>query len=122
MTTIDEYFEVLASELKPLAAKLQEMFFESLPNCKTKVWHSIPVWFDEGNPVVTYFEKKGKIFVMFWNGQKFDQAGLKPVGKYSAADIGYDSIDSFDEKQMRAWLVEGRDKLQTDLTMRVKVD
>jgi hypothetical protein len=119
--TPDEYFETVPALLQPVAAKLVEMFNYALPDCKTKVWHSIPVWFQEGNPIVTYFVKKDRILVMFWNGQKFDQGGLKPVGKYSAADIGYSSLEALDEKQLAAWLIEARDKPQTDLAMRVKV-
>ena len=120
--TVDEYFESVPAELKPLASKLIDMFNAALPNCKTKVWHSIPVWFDEGNPIVTYFVKKEQIFVMFWNGKKFDVTdGLKPVGKYSAADIGYSSLDNLNEPQLAAWLIEARDKPQQDLAMRVKV-
>lgn len=116
-----EYLETVPAELRSLATKLIELFNQALPDCKVKVWHSIPVWFQEGNPIVTYFVKKDQIFVMFWNGQKFDQGGLKPVGKYSAADIGYSSLEALDEKQLAAWLIEGREKPQTDLAMRVKV-
>ncbi len=116
-----EYFETVPTELRSLATKLIEMFNQALPDCKTKVWHSIPVWFQEGNPIVTYFVKKDQVFVMFWNGQKFDRGGLKPVGKYSAADIGYSSLEVLDEKQLAEWLIEAREKPQTDLAMRVKV-
>lgn len=119
---MDEYFEAVPTELKPLVAKLIDLFNAALPHCETKVWHSIPVWFDEGNPIVTYFVKKDQIFVMFWNGKKFDVTdGLKPVGKYSAAEIAYSSLETLDETQLKAWLIEAREKPQTDLAMRVKV-
>ncbi|MFM6981044.1 MAG: DUF1801 domain-containing protein [Micrococcales bacterium] len=121
MSDVEEYFEALPAELKPLASKIKSIIEAALPHCKTKVWHSIPVWFDEGNPIATYFEKKGKISVMFWNGQKFDEKGLKSVGKYSAADITYENEDTLNEKQLKAWLKEAKAKPQTDLAMRVKV-
>lgn len=121
MQTPEDYFNQLPAELQPLASKLQLMFNEALPHCKTKVWHSIPVWFDEGNPIVTYFEKKGQLFVMFWNGQTFLESGLKPVGKYSAADICIQSLDHLNEQQMGAWLLEAKNKPQTDIAMRVKL-
>lgn len=122
MASVDEYFESVPDELKPLASVLRELFNQALPDCKTKVWHSIPVWFQEGNPIVTYFVKKDSVFVMFWNGQKFDVTGLKPVGKYSAADISFKSLDELDREKMQAWLIEAHLKPQTDLAMRVKVE
>jgi hypothetical protein len=116
-----EYLDAVPANLKALASKLDALFNSHLPHCENKVWHSSPVWFDEGNPIVTYFVKKDRVFVMFWNGQNLSGSGLKPVGKYSAADIGFSSLDELNEVQMQAWLTEAKDKPQNDFSMRVKI-
>ena len=45
---------------------------------------------------------------MFWNGQAFDEAGLKPVGKYRAAQAGFADAAEIDPKVIRCWLRKAR--------------
>src|SRR6516225_7176896 len=44
------------------------------------------------------------INLLFWNGQAFDEAGLKPVGKYRAAQAMFGDAAEIDPKVIRRWL------------------
>ncbi|MDZ7274155.1 MAG: DUF1801 domain-containing protein [candidate division KSB1 bacterium] len=75
------------SQAQPLALRticdlLRELIDTALPKATSKVWHGSPVWFIDDNPVVGYNATAKTVNLLFWNGQAFDEAGLKPVGKY----------------------------------------
>ena len=42
--------------------------------------------------------------LLFWNGQAFDEPGLKPVGKYRAAQAVFRDTAEIDPKAIRRWL------------------
>ncbi len=90
--------ELLASEIE-----------KSLPEAENKVWHAHPVWFLDGNPVVGYSKLKDGVRLLFWSGQSFETAGLKPEGKFKAAEARFAAANEVDTKVLRAWLTESRD-------------
>lgn len=81
---------------------------QALPDAENKVWHAHPVWFLDGNPVVGYSKLKDCIRLLFWSGQSFQAAGLKPEGKFKAAEARFTTVAQVTAALLAAWLVESR--------------
>ncbi|MGD9637146.1 MAG: DUF1801 domain-containing protein [Lautropia sp.] len=81
----------------------------ALPEAENKVWHAHPVWFLDGNPIVGYSKLKGGVRLLFWSGQSFSTSGLKPEGKFKAAEARFAAADQVDTGSLRRWLAEARD-------------
>lgn len=81
----------------------------ALPEAENKVWHGHPVWFINGNPVVGYGKLKDCVRLLFWSGQSFSSPGLKPEGKFKAAEARFTAMDEVNEESLRRWLAECRD-------------
>lgn len=81
----------------------------ALPEAENKIWHAIPVWFLEGNPVVGYSKLKTCIRLLFWSGQSFEEAGLQNEGKFKAAEIRYTAVEQVNKKDLKRWLKKSRD-------------
>jgi len=81
----------------------------ALPEAENKIWHAIPVWFLDGNPVVGYSKLKSCIRLLFWSGQSFEEAGLQNEGKFKAAEIRYTSADQLNSRDLKRWLKKARD-------------
>jgi hypothetical protein len=101
------------SQAQPLAFLticdlLRELINTALPKAPSKVWHGSPVWFIDDNPVVGYNATAKTVNVLFWNGQAFDEPGLKPVGKYQAAEAVFRDAADIDPKVIRRWLKKAR--------------
>ena len=97
------------SRAQPLALQticdlLRELIDTALPKATSKVWHGSPVWFIDDNPVVGYNATAKAVNLLFWNGQAIDEAGLKPVGKYRAAQAMFGDAAEIDPKLIRRWL------------------
>jgi hypothetical protein len=60
-----------------------------LPVAENKIWHAHPVWFLDGKPVVGYSKLKDSVRLLFWSGQSFEEPGLRPEGKFKAAEPRY---------------------------------
>jgi hypothetical protein len=84
-----------------------------LPKSVSKIWHGSPVWFIDDNPIVGYSRLKNYIQLLFWSGQTFEEDGLKPVGKYKAAEARYTEANQIDMDQLAVWLSKSID-LQWD--------
>jgi hypothetical protein len=82
---------------------------DALPDAVNKVWHAHPVWFLDGNPVVGYSKLKGGVRLLFWSGQSFVSPGLRPEGKFKAAEARYSSPGQVNQPALRAWLAECRE-------------
>ena len=80
----------------------------ALPKATSKVWHGSPVWFIDDNPVVGYNATAKSVKLLFWNGQAFDEAGLKPVGKYRAVEAIFHDAAEIDPKVLRRWLKKAK--------------
>jgi hypothetical protein len=101
------------SQAQPLVFRticdiLRELIDAALPKATSKVWHGSPVWFIDDNPVVGYNATAKAVNLLFWNGQAFDEAGLKPVGKYRAAQAMFGAVAEIDPKVVRRWLKKAK--------------
>lgn len=81
----------------------------ALPDAENKVWHAHPVWFLDGNPVVGYSKLKDSVRLLFWSGQSFVSPGLKPEGKFKAAEARYSTANQVDTEPLQKWLAEARE-------------
>ena len=71
----------------------------------SKVWHSHPVWFINGNPIVGYSRQKAGMRLMFWSGADFGEKKLGVIGKkFKDASIFYASASEVDTKALAQWL------------------
>lgn len=80
-----------------------------LPDAENKIWHAHPVWFFDGNPVAGYHKLKDCIRLLFWSGQSFEEAGLKPEGKFKAAEMRFTSVDQINTADLERWLNKARE-------------
>ena len=94
--------------LRTICDLLRELIDKALPNATSKVWHGSPVWFIDDNPVVGYNATKTTVNLLFWNGQAFDEAGLKAVGKNRAAQAVFVDAAQIDPKVIRRWLKKSK--------------
>lgn len=84
-----------------LASEIQRELLGS----ESKVWHGSPVWFLDGNPIVGYSTRKdGSVSLLFWSGQSFDEPGLKPEGKFKAAEVRYTDPSQINTEDLARWL------------------
>jgi hypothetical protein len=81
----------------------------ALPEAENKIWHAIPVWFLDGNPVAGYGKLKDSVRLLFWSGQSFEEKGLKPEGSFKAAEMRYNSVEEINKKDLQRWLKKARD-------------
>lgn len=83
---------------------------EVLTEAESKIWHSHPVWFLDGNPIVGYSKQKAGLRLMFWSGADFEEKGLNVVGKkFKDASIFYSAVDQVETKDLKRWLKKSRD-------------
>ncbi|WP_439489678.1 DUF1801 domain-containing protein [Algoriphagus sp.] len=76
-----------------------------LTDAESKIWHSHPVWFLEGNPIVGYSKQKPGIRLMFWSGADFEEEDLNVKGrKFKDASIFYTEVNQVDEAKLKRWL------------------
>jgi hypothetical protein len=106
MLEIKQYNENLSPESKAICDWLLSQFKKALPGTDAKIWHGHPVWFHNGNPIVGYSQMKAGVQILFWSGQSFTKAGLKPVGKFKAAGIYVSSRKDPNLAELSSWLKE----------------
>jgi len=81
-----------------------------LPEAENKIWHSHPVWFLDGNPIVGYSKQKPGIRLMFWSGKSFEEDKLNVLGvKFQDASIFYNSINETNTKDLENWLQKAKE-------------
>ena len=105
---IAAYSQAQSLAFRTMCERLRELIDTTLPKATSKVWHGSPVWFLEDNPVVGYNATARTVNLLFWNGQAFDEAGLKPVGKYRAAQAEFGDAAEIDPRVIRRWLRKAR--------------
>jgi uncharacterized protein YdhG (YjbR/CyaY superfamily) len=66
---------------KEICDHLATIIDNELTEAEKKIWHSHPVWFLAGNPIVGYSKQKAGIRLMFWSGADFEEEKLS--GNYS---------------------------------------
>ncbi len=87
---------------------LAQHIARALPEAESKIWHAIPVWFLDGNPIVGYGKLKDCVRLLFWSGQSFKAKGLKKEGSFKAAEARYTAADQVDVAKLTSWLTEAR--------------
>lgn len=89
---------------KDICNLLAREITDSLSNSENKLWHSHPVWFINGNPIVGYSRRKQGLNLMFWSGQSFDEPKLSNEGSFKAAEIKYNSLEEVNTEELKRWL------------------
>lgn len=81
-----------------------------LNEAESKIWHSHPVWFLNGNPIVGYSKQKAGWRLMFWSGAGFEEPALNVVGKkFKDASIFYAAVDDINTKDLKRWLKKSKE-------------
>ena len=108
--TISAYNNAQKEGAQEICNFLEEQITKSLKKSESKIWHGTPVWFIEGNPIVSYSVRKdGRVSLMFFSGQSFDEPDLKGEGKFKAAEIFYTDIKQIKVTHIKRWLKKARD-------------
>ena len=106
-------FNDKAADRKAICDLLAKEIYKGLPKAENRIWHASPVWFIDGNPIVTYNLLKGCVRLMFWSGQSFDEPGLKPEGSFKAAEVRYTDVNQVNTDDLQRWLKKS-EKIQWD--------
>jgi uncharacterized protein YdhG (YjbR/CyaY superfamily) len=76
----------------------------------SKIWHSHPVWFLNGNPIVGFSKQKAGIRLMFWSGADFEEELLNVRGKkFKDASIFYNNSSEIVDTDLIRWLKKSRE-------------
>jgi len=103
-TDIQRYNAELEPVYKEICDLLAEAIGRGLPAAESKIWHSHPVWFLDGNPIVGYSKQKAGVRLMFWSGADFREPGLNVVGKkFTDASVFYDDPARINTADLRRW-------------------
>ena len=104
------YNQQFSSDDREIVEKLVKIINENLPEAENKIWHSHPVWFLEGNPIVGYSKQKAGIRLMFWSGKSFEEDKLNILGgKFQDASIFFNSVEEINENDLKKWLQKSRE-------------
>ena len=104
-----KYNKAMASADQQICDLLASEIDRSLSEAENKIWHSHPVWFLDGNPVVGYSKLKECVRLLFWSGRSFEEAELKKEGSFRAAEVRYTSADQVNRKDLKRWLAKARE-------------
>lgn len=117
---VQAYSHSFSKDDKAICKLLSEEIDRGLPEAENKIWHSHPVWFLDGNPIVGYSKLKDGLRLMFWSGASFDEEKLKPgTGKFKDASVMYTSVEDINTKDLKRWLTKSK-KIQWDYKNVVK--
>ena len=109
-TEIQNYNQQFSSDDREIVEKLVKIINENLPEAENKIWHSHPVWFLEGNPIVGYSKQKAGMRLMFWSGKSFEEEKLNILGgKFQDASIFFNSVEEIKENDLKKWLQKSRE-------------
>ena len=104
------YNQQFSSDDREIVEKLAKIINENLPEAENKIWHSHPVWFLEGNPIVGYSKQKAGIRLMFWSGKSFEDEKLNILGgKFQDASVFFNSVEEINENDLKNWLQKSRE-------------
>ena len=100
---ISTYTKAQTGEDRAICELLMKEINRHLPEAESKIWHGHPVWFLEGNPIVTIGNIKRKL-------KKGDEISIKKGEKHRIANYGKAlvrfleiSFGDFDEKDIRRY-------------------
>src|SRR5690606_35238783 len=102
---IQEYNDKQIIADKEICGLLARVIDSELTGAENKIWHSHPVWFLDGNPVVGYSKQKKGVRLMFWSGADFNEENLDIKGrKFKDASIFYNSVTEIQTEDLSRWL------------------
>jgi len=105
-----QYNDSLSKIEQAIGFKLSLLIDGELNEATNTIWHSHPVWFIDGNPIVGYSKIKAGIRLMFWSGADFEESILKPgTGKFKDASIVFTSVDQINEIDIIRCLQKSKD-------------
>ncbi len=106
---IATYHQNLNDSDREICQLLASEIDRGLPTAESKIWHSHPVWFLNGNPIVGYSKQKPGIRLMFWSGADFQQPGLDMIGKkFKDASVFFNDLTEVKKAVLWRWLKESR--------------
>lgn len=104
------YNEKQIPDDKEICDLLAKTIDNELAEAESKIWHSHPVWFLDGNPTVGYSKQKKGIRLMFWSGAGFDEEKLNVNGgKFQDASIFFNSVAEIKINDLKRWLIKSRE-------------
>jgi hypothetical protein len=106
--SIDAFNAAQEGEAQMICLALRDIIDRCLPDVESRIWHSHPVWFIDGNPIVGYSKLKGCVRLLFWSGRGFQTPGLHPEGTFQAAEARYTAVTEIDAGLLERWLAESR--------------
>lgn len=102
---ISAYNTLLSPQDQELCDFLAQHINRELLDSESKIWHSHPVWFLQGNPIVGYSKQKKGIRLMFWSGADFNEDSLTVLGgKFKDASVFFNHIDEINPVDLIRWL------------------
>jgi len=117
---IRKYNEKQTLDDKEICDQLLTIIDNELTESENKIWHSHPVWFLDGNPIVGFSKQKAGIRLMFWSGADFNEEKLNIKGeKFKDASIFYNNITDINITDLLNWLKKSRE-IQWDYKSIVK--
>jgi hypothetical protein len=117
---IKEYNEGQTPDDKEICDRLAAIIDKELTAAASKIWHSHPVWFLDGNPIVGYNKQKAGIRLMFWSGADFEDEDLNVRGKkFKDASVFFNNVSEIETKNLKRWLKKSG-KIQWDYKNIVK--
>ncbi len=85
--------------------RLAAIIDKELTSAEFKIWHSHPVWFLDGNPIVGYSKQKAGIRLMFWSGADFEEEDLNIRGKkFKDTSVFFNNVNEIRTKDLKRWL------------------
>lgn len=107
---IDLYNRKQVDGDREICTLLASLIDQYLTEAESKIWHSHPVWFLDGNPIVGYSRQKAGIRLMFWSGADFGSNDLKPgTGRFKDASKFYTSVDQINKKDLKTWIDKSKE-------------
>ncbi len=102
---ITQFNDVLTPEHAAACNALRKEIDAALPGSTCRIWYANPVWFIGDDPIVGYnISAKKMVNLLFWSGQLFDEPGLKPTGKFKAAQAQFKAASEIDVNALHSWL------------------
>lgn len=106
---IKTYNDKQAPEDKAICNILARTIDNELNEAECKIWHSHPVWFLNGNPIVGYSKQKAGLRLMFWSGADFEEDNLMiRGGKFKDASVFFTAAEQINVKDLKRWLNKSR--------------
>ncbi len=107
---IRKYNDQQTLDDKEICDQLVIIIDNELSEAQNKIWHSHPVWFLDGNPIVGYSKQKAGIRLMFWSGADFEEEKLSVRGaKFRDASIFFTKISGIKKNSLKRWLKKSRE-------------